>query len=66
MNVSLVHLFSQSAHLNLDGVFGILQALWWLLFLQHAAASAAGAARLLGLSHPAYGLQVCVHGQGEE
>lgn len=61
-----VHLFSQSAHLNLYGVFAILQALWRLLFLQHAAASAAGFARLLGLSHPAYGLQVCVHRQGEE
>lgn len=38
----------------------------WLLFLQHAAVSAASSAHLLGLSHPAHGLQVHVPGQGEK
>lgn len=38
----------------------------WLLFLQYAAVSAASSAHLLGLSHPAHGLQVHVPGQGEK
>lgn len=59
-------LFSQSAQLNPDGVFATVRPLWRLLFLQRPAVSAAGSARLLGLSHPAHGLQVCVQWQGAE
>lgn len=59
-------LLSQRSLWDTGGVSRILQALFWLLRLQRAAVGAAGAAHLLGLSHPAHGLQVCVHGQGEE
>lgn len=59
-------LLSQSSLRDAGGVSGISQALLRLLLLQRAAVGAASAAYLLGLSHPAHGLQVRVHGQGEE
>lgn len=59
-------LLPQSAIFNPAGVSRILQALLGLCLLQYAAAGAASSAHLLGLPHPAHGLQVCVHGQGEK
>lgn len=59
-------LFSQSASHNFGAVSRILPALLWLLFLQRAALSAAASPHLLGLSHPAHGLQVCVPWQGKK
>lgn len=55
----------QSGPYNPGGVSGVLPALFWLLLLQCSAVSAASAAHLLGIPHPANGLQVHVHGQGK-
>lgn len=57
---------SQIALFDPGGVSTILQPLSRLLLLQHAAVSAASSAHLLGLPHPAHGLQVCVPRQGEQ
>lgn len=57
---------SQSSLRDAGGVPRIFQAFLWLLLLQRAAVGATSSAYLLGLSHPAHGLQVRVHGQGEE
>jgi len=54
-------------HLHHHGALhGALPAVRWLLLLQRDAAGAAGAARLLGLPHPAHGLQVHLPGQGQD
>lgn len=60
-----VPVFLQSCPHHTGVVLRILPAFLRLLLLQCAAVSLTGSARLLGLSHPTHGLQVCLFGQGK-
>lgn len=62
---AVFHICLQSGPHNSYCIYGFLQALLWLLFLQCLAVSSTSPTYLLGLLHPSHGLQVCVHGQGK-